>query len=239
MRTRLDNAEVHNRYRQVTTCTGYTIDDDFSGIAINSRQLIVMLIIATALLGITFLAPIGNFWLCIAVSNLLLAFFAVTLGGWSVEKRNFDLEAVINGFLVAAILLFIVCLGQLGFNLLAAKAPFLIESVEKIYALTQTVPVYLVVLVLLFVTSPCEEIFWRGFVQRGLMQSLGLNRGWFWSAVLYALIHMVSLNIALVLAAFICGLCWGYLYKRQRHIAACIISHALWAVVVFIILPLF
>ena len=33
-------------------------------------------------------------------------------------------------------------------------------------------------LVLLFITSPAEEVFWRGFVQRWFMHRFGGKAGW-------------------------------------------------------------
>lgn len=68
------------------------------------------------------------------------------------------------------------------------------EHLTALYALKETAPIYLIVPVLLFITSPCEEIFWRGFVQRGITQSLGTTKGWLLAAVLYALVHVVSLD---------------------------------------------
>ena len=67
-----------------------------------------------------------------------------------------------------------------------------------------------------FVTSPAEEIFWRGFLQRRLMLRLGSFWGWIIASVLYAAVHISSLNFMLVGAAGVAGLFWGLLYWRLK-----------------------
>lgn len=238
MRSKLKNADVHNHYRQVTTCTGYTLKDEFSGIYINSLQMLTTLALAIVILAVTFLISPINFWFSIAVSNLILAFAAVFLGGYSVNKRNFDMEAFIVGIIMTLVLFGITVLGKVLLDFIIPVLPFLGRSLDAIYALKEQVPIYLIIFVLIFITSPCEEIFWRGFIQRGLIQSFGLTKGWILGALIYSAVHIVSLNLLLVLAAFVCGLVWGYIYMRQRHIASCIVSHALWAVIVFVLFPL-
>lgn len=238
MKAKLTNTDVHRRYQQVTTCTGYALKDDFVGIAINPLQLIFCLVVAAVLLAVTFLLQPLNFWLCISITALALAGLAILLGGNTIEKRHVDLEALLIGagaaiglyvlFWLAAWLLRLPLFAGLGLG----------EHLTALYALKETAPIYLIIPVLLLITSPCEEIFWRGFVQRGIAQSLGTTKGWLLSAVLYALVHVVSLNPLLVAAALVSGLIWGFMYLKQRHIVSCIICHALWALVVFILLPL-
>lgn len=238
MKAKLTNTDVQRRYQQVTTCTGYALQDDFVGIAINPLQLIFCLVIAAILLAVTFLLQPLNFWLCISITTLVLAGLAVLLGGNTIEKRHIDLEALLIG-LGAAIglyLLFWAAAWLLRLPLFAGLG--LTEHLTALYALKETAPIYLIIPVLLLITSPCEEIFWRGFVQRGITQSLGTTKGWLLAAVLYALVHVVSLNPLLVAAALVSGLIWGWMYLKQHHIVSCIICHALWALAVFILLPL-
>ena len=238
MKAKLTNTDVQRRYQQVTTCTGYSLKDDFVGIAINPMQLIFCLVVAAVLLAVTFLVQPLNFWLCISITALVLAGLAVLLGGNTIEKRHIDLEALLIGLgaAVGLYVLFWAAAWLLHLPLLAGLN--LTEQLLALYTLKETAPIYLILPVLLIITSPCEEIFWRGFVQRGIAQSLGTTKGWLLSAVLYALVHVVSLNPLLVAAALISGLIWGWMYLKQHHIVSCIICHALWAIAVFVILPL-
>ena len=45
-------------------------------------------------------------------------------------------------------------------------------------------------LVLLFITSPAEEVFWRGFVQRWFMHRFGGKAGWLLAVCVYAGVHV-------------------------------------------------
>lgn len=237
MKAKLKNSDVHRRYQQVTTCTGYSLQEDFVGIAINPLQLIFCLIIAAALLAATFIWQPLNFWLCISITTLILAALAIILGGNTIEKRHLDLESIFYGTLAAIILYGIFMLGNWLIGLSFLSALQLPSYVQALYDLQNGIPTVLIVGILLIITSPCEEIFWRGFVQRGLTQSFGANKGCVFAALLYAAVHIVSLNPILVLAALVSGLVWGFMYQKQHHIVSCIISHALWAVCIFILLP--
>jgi membrane protease YdiL (CAAX protease family) len=42
----------------------------------------------------------------------------------------------------------------------------------------------------------------------------------------------------LFLAALICGLFWGALFKRYRSVWPVLISHALWDVAIFLLFPI-
>ncbi|MBD3309268.1 CPBP family intramembrane metalloprotease, partial [candidate division KSB3 bacterium] len=98
-------------------------------------------------------------------------------------------------------------------------------------------PAWGIALLLLVVTSPAEEIFWRGVVQRSLMRKLPPFQGFFLAALCYAGVHLCTLNLPLVLAAFMAGVFWGGLYIAQKSLVPVIISHALWSVTVFLIFP--
>ena len=238
MTAKLNNTDVQRRYQQVTTCSGYALSDDYVGVAINPLQMILCLVLAAILLAVTFILEPLNFWLCISLTALILAGLAVLLGGNTIEKRHLDLEAVLIGAGAAIGLYLLFWAASWFLELPFLSALKVTAQLESLYALKASAPLYLIIPVLLIITSPCEEIFWRGFVQRGIAQSLGTTKGRLLSALLYALVHMVSLNPLLVAAAFISGLIWGWMYQRQHHIVSCIISHALWALAIFIVLPL-
>ena len=93
-------------------------------------------------------------------------------------------------------------------------------------------------LILLFITSPGEEIFWRGFVQKRFVERFGARKGWLIASAVYAAVHIASGNFMLTMAALVAGLFWGWLYQRERNLVPCIVSHALWTVTIFILLPI-
>ena len=86
--------------------------------------------------------------------------------------------------------------------------------------------------------GPAEEVFWRGFVQRRFGLSLGGWRAFWLTTAIYALVHIWSLNLMLMLAATLCGLFWGWMYRRYRNVWPGLISHAIWDCLIFVVIPL-
>ena len=90
----------------------------------------------------------------------------------------------------------------------------------------------------MFLIGPAEEIYWHGFVQRRLVGRYGGRAGVLGTAAVYALVHAVSLNPMLILAAGVCGLYWGLLYQREQNLIPLIISHSLWDLLIFVLFPM-
>ena len=183
-----------------------------------------------------FALPVGNFWLKLTGSASLLA--AIGL----VSSRN-ELKALFEfkvrhlwvGVLSALLLYGIFWVGKLAANLLFSFAPGQIESV---YASKTQLDAVWIGLLLLLVMGPAEEIYWHGFVQRRLTGRYGATAGVLATAVVYTLVHVVSLNFMLVAAAGVCGLYWGLLFQREKNLIPLIISHALWDFLIFVLFPM-
>lgn len=99
-----------------------------------------------------------------------------------------------------------------------------------------TSPARILVLMAL-VIGPGEELYWRGFVQRHLSTRYGKWTGFLLATSLYTVVHLATGNFMLVMAALICGLFWGWLYHRYHSMLINILSHTLWDIAVFIVLP--
>ena len=55
----------------------------------------------------------------------------------------------------------------------------------------------------------------------------------------YTLVHVPSLNPMLILAAMVCGIAWGGLYRLfPKQLPAILVSHALWDAAAFVWWPL-
>ena len=116
-------------------------------------------------------------------------------------------------------------------------------EVDAVYSMKHGLPTWTIGLLLLFLIGPAEELFWRGYVQRTLSRTLGGRHpedfAFLLTAVVYALVHIWSFNFMLVMAALVAGLVWGFIYRLcPKALPALIISHALWDVLVFVILPI-
>jgi membrane protease YdiL (CAAX protease family) len=92
-------------------------------------------------------------------------------------------------------------------------------------------------LLLLFVIGPSEEIFWRGFVQDTLAQKFGDNSGWIIASLVYGGVHIAAWNFMLFAAALVCGLFWGWVFKKYKSLWPGIISHAIWDLTIFVLIP--
>jgi membrane protease YdiL (CAAX protease family) len=122
---------------------------------------------------------------------------------------------------------------------LLVQATPLWPSVQGVVELTRTTaPGALAALVIVFGTSPSEEVLWRGAVFARLARRYG--PGWrpvVATTVAYALFVGLSGSLVLALAALVCGAVWA----RQRQVTGSIVpgvvSHALWALLVFSYIP--
>jgi hypothetical protein len=94
-----------------------------------------------------------------------------------------------------------------------------------------------VALTIAMLIGPTEEVFWRGLLQRNLALRLGPARALAVATALYAGVHIASGNPVLVLAALVCGLFWGWMYLRWKSVLMNVVSHTVWDLLAFLVLP--
>jgi len=190
--------------------------------------------IAFILWFFAFSVPAGNFWVKISISASILAICALCLKRSDELKMTFNFKAVIIGLLSAAVLYAVFWIGQTVSHMIFS---FSRHQIGSIYALGKGSSMWVIVLLLFFITGPAEEIYWRGFLQKRLSKHFGNWQGWIIAAAIYAAVHICSLNFMLVGAAAVAGLFWGWLYWRLGNLAPVIISHAVWSASIFAIFP--
>ncbi|HRR35095.1 MAG TPA: CPBP family intramembrane metalloprotease [Kiritimatiellia bacterium] len=194
-----------------------------------------LIVLAAVGFGWVFGCPHGNFWIKITVTVCALCTGAWRVAGVPCRRSEWRLNEVLIG-VGAAILLYGIFWA--GDALAAAVFGFAPKQVEAIYAIRELGHPWVVGAVLLLVTSPGEELFWRGYVQGHAVLRWGSKRGFAIAALLYGAVHLVSGNVMLVLAALVAGLFWCALYAWRGNLTACIVSHALWTVGVFLLFPI-
>lgn len=113
--------------------------------------------------------------------------------------------------------------------------PFAENGINQVYAFKEGTSVLRMALLMIFLIGPGEEIFWRGFLQRRWQTRFGSLKGYWLAALLYALVHLASGNIILVLAAGVCGLYWGAMFSRYRSVVMLVVSHTVWDLMIFLI----
>ncbi|HPI94071.1 MAG TPA: CPBP family intramembrane metalloprotease [Deltaproteobacteria bacterium] len=191
--------------------------------------------LAAVLWFVTFSLGGPSFWIKIGVSTAILAAVAVREGTIRANALSFDRKAVIQGLLAAAGLYLVFWAGKEASTLVL---PFASGQIGAIYDKGQGFPTVAIFFLLLFVTGPCEELFWRGFLQRRLMERYGRWGGFLLCTLVYAGVHVFSFNFMLIGAAAVAGAFWGLLYMKLARLDSVIISHSLWSAVIFAVAPM-
>ncbi len=173
----------------------------------------------------------GNFWIKIGISVLLVCGYSLL---WQKPRIPFRARSLLWGLLSAAALYAIFFAGNFLAPLILPGAP---HEVGGIYSLGAGTGKWRVFLLLLLVTGPGEEIFWRGFLQGRLMKKYGALPGYMTATLVYAGVHVFSFNLMLVFAALIAGAFWGALYLWKKDLLIQIVSHSVWSAVIFAVLP--
>jgi uncharacterized protein len=122
---------------------------------------------------------------------------------------------------------------------LLVRATPLWPLIQQVSDLTRTsAPAALAALVLVFATSPSEEVLWRGAVFARLTRRYG--PGWrpvMVTTLAYALFVGLSGSLVLPLAALVCGTVWARQRQVTGSIVPSLVSHVLWSLLLFLYIP--
>ncbi len=198
-------------------------------------SLILSFLFAMIMMLIIFGLKLVPFWPGISLTTAILAVWSIITAG--AERKNifcFKSWHIIWGIISAVILYLIFFVGNHLSGLLFESA---VEQIDTFYNLLSGQSTVVIGLLMFFLIGPAEEIFWRGMIQRKLQNRIGALYGWILASILYALVHIWAANLMLFMAALVGGLFWGWLYKRTGSLWPGIISHAVWDILVFLILP--
>jgi hypothetical protein len=192
-------------------------------------------LLAFALWWFTFGLGWGVFWYKIAFSALLLAVIAVRTGDVDISGFHVTGRDVVYGLISAAGLYVIFWLGKTAST---AVFGFAEQGIDDIYGLGHGTSMWFITLLLFFVTGPCEEVYWRGYLQKRFCERLGPWGGYLAATACYALVHVWSMNFMLTAAAGVAGAYWGLMYLKLGRLEPVIVSHAVWSTVVFTFAPI-
>ncbi|MCF8025863.1 MAG: CPBP family intramembrane metalloprotease [Desulfobacteraceae bacterium] len=190
--------------------------------------------LAVVLWFATFYLQWGIFWFKISASSLVLAILSFILQPTVHLRFSLDWKSLGIGLLSAAILYLVFWAGK---AVSTAILPFAQDQITAVYGKGEGTSSWTIIILLFFVTGPCEEIYWRGYLQRQLMVRFGGVAGWLLATALYAGVHISSGNLMLTAAAGVVGAFWGAMYWRFKDISPVIISHAVWSTFIFAVLP--
>ena len=165
-----------------------------------------------------------------------LAVYSLAFGDEKLKKIfDFKLSYLVIGIVSAALLYSVFLVGNLA---VISLFDFAGREIEGIYSTKSQAEAYLIGTLLLLVIAPAEEIFWRGFIQRKYSDRFGKWKGFFLALALYSAVHVWSLNLILVGAAFTAGAFWGLMYMKYESVVPGIISHGVWDLFIFILYPI-
>ncbi|MBQ9667050.1 MAG: CPBP family intramembrane metalloprotease [Bacteroidaceae bacterium] len=212
------------------------------------KRLIFSILVAATLWFLMFsslTAPLLNFWWAMAASAVVLTTLAcqegvlrrlhASLGRDGHIVRSVTRE-VLLGIAIAVVLWGVFWVGD---KVASWLFPFARPQVDLIYGMKTGNQPWLIALLLLFIIGPAEELFWRGYVQHRLSERWSPTLGYVCATAIYTLVHLPSGNFMLIMAAMVCGVCWGGLYRLMpRHFLAILLSHALWDCAAFVWFPI-
>jgi len=176
------------------------------------------------------------FWVGMSLATALLAVLALTAQRGAID-RLFRFESRML-WIGAAHAVGLYALSRFGVWLLATFFAWVMPQVEAIYATRVQLDEVVIALLLAAVIAPCEEIFWRGFVMDRLLAAWSPQRAYTAAVMMYGFVHVWAMNPMLVIAALVLGAHWSYLYLRYRSLIPGIVSHVLWDVAIFVVLPI-
>jgi len=189
--------------------------------------------IAAGLFTLTFRGPRRRFWDRMTGTGLVLGTLALASQP-ELRRTRLGLKEVLLGVLSAAGLYGIFHIGDRVSRRILPRGG---EQIESIYQLKRIRPRGELMARLGLIIGPAEEFFWRGLLQRGLMERFGAVWGSLLGIAAYGSVHIPSGNFTLVGAATVAGAFWGSLYSLGMPLGALIVSHVLWDNLIFLIAP--
>jgi len=192
------------------------------------------IVVATVLWTVMFGTKHNNFWTYMVFATTILGSWA-----WYNERDLFKPtesfgKTILWGVGSAVLLYGVFWVGDIVTSLF----PLQDGMIKNVYSTKEQADKWVIGALLLFPIGPGEEIFWRGLVQKRFVEKWGMMGGIATATLIYSLVHLASINPFLILAALVCGAFWGFLYHYTKSIWICIVSHAVWDFMIFVLIPL-
>jgi hypothetical protein len=152
-------------------------------------------------------------------------------------RRLFAFEFRFIGWGIAHAI-FLYGLSRFGVYLFSELFSWVTPQIESIYATRFQAEPWVIGMLLVLIIAPFEEIFWRGWIMDKLLGivpprwALGIAIG------LYTAVHLWAFNPMLLLAAFVLGAHWSYMFFKFRSLVPGMVSHAVWDVLIFVLFPI-
>ena len=205
--------------------------------------------------GLAFATAILPFFLTVVAGGVLSGLFGLWVRrgtrGWhpgEAVRRTFPDFRVTRAQAGLAVVVALVHLavGHGLFALGALVLPELTATAAEVYERATELPLLVGIVLGGLITGPLEEIFWRGAVQPLTGPMIDKRVGWLarlpygrliGTTFLYTVFHVATGQIALIAAAALGGLVWGWLLERTNSVGAVMIAHGLWTSLMLVFPP--
>lgn len=209
----------------------------------NNSLLLLVVVVALLLFSVMFVVQqVGafDFWWWMSTNLLLIISLSLILFRGHGRQLLSDLSDRLPNKLMlgigSALALYLIFL--LGDFLSQIIIPGAEGEIAGIYEFKGEASPFRILILMLLVIGPGEEIFWRGILQHRLMERLGPAVGFIVSTLLYTSVHILTGNFMLIMAALTAGIFWGWMYMRYRSITANVVSHVVWDIAIFLLIPI-
>jgi hypothetical protein len=181
-----------------------------------------------------------DFWWWMSTNLVILVTLTLTRDSSFRKELTVDITSqkgkkVLFG-LISAFLLYLVFYA--GNSIVRWMFDFAGRDISNVYGFKGDAGAWRVGLLMLFIIGPGEELLWRGYLQGTLASTLGKYKGYLFGVFLYTLIHVATGNLILIAAALVGGLFWGWMYMKYNSLLMNMVSHIVWDIGIFLLLPL-
>ncbi|MEJ2728030.1 MAG: type II CAAX endopeptidase family protein [Deltaproteobacteria bacterium] len=202
---------------------------------VRPNEIVLTVVLACALWFVTFYLSWASFWIKISISAATLAILSLWIQPHRKDQFRFKQSAILRGLVSACLLYAIFWIGK---TISGIMMPFATTQINGIYQKGLGTHTGIIAALHFFITGPCEEIYWRGFLQKNLAVRFGPWQGWLLATAIYAAVHIWSFNLMLIGAAAVAGAFWGAMFWRYNNLMPVIISHSVWSTVIFAVFPM-
>jgi uncharacterized protein len=184
--------------------------------------------------GLTFRGPQRQFWNRMTATGLTLGSIAL-ISEDELREIEFTPRDLVLGLTSAGVLYGVFVVGDKLARVIMPQGDREIASIYDLGTLGQKIDLGAR---LALIIGPAEELFWRGLVQKRLIERYGPLLGAALGTAAYGGAHLVAGNLTLIGAASVAGAFWGGLHALGVPMGALIISHSAWDVFTFLIAPI-
>ncbi len=190
-------------------------------------KVIAMMLLPYVLFYLSFRVFYGYFLYVMAISTAIMGLAALTLFPELRSFYRFRLVSAAASLLYAALAYLIFYMGWIGVNVLGLQA--------GVYFIYNVVPDKEFSLLALTVIGLLEEPYWRGFVQQVTVKRY-LRTSWLVAPLFYGVVHLVTGDVVLPLAAFFFGLVMSWAAERHGLLTSSL-AHVIWLYVILYLVP--